>query len=624
MLTKAPLNAIMKVMKKNQLHRILTDVEKPGRYTGGELGSIEKNTDEIDVRFGMCFPDVYEVGMSHLGIRILYEALNRRQDTWCERFFMPWPDMADAMRERDIELFSLESHTEARAFDMLGFTLQYEMSYTNIIHMLRLGGINEYAKDRGDDDPIIIAGGPCAFNAEPIAEFFDIVMIGDAEETLPELVALYKKMGCKKSQEFLKAAALMRGAYVPAFYEPEYADGWFSGIKAHQGAPDKVQKSMIYDMDKAPWPAQPIVPFLNIVFDRVTMEIFRGCTRGCRFCQAGMIYRPVREKSVDTIVKQAMENLKATGCDEISLTSLSSGDYPHLVELIKKLAGATKDNPVSISLPSLRIDAYAKEFMELGDGRKHGLTLAPEAGTQRLRDVINKCVTEEDLISSVSDAFHNGYDTVKLYFMLGLPTETYEDLDGIYMLAKAVQDEYYKLPKERRRRRVRVTVSVSSFVPKSNTPFERFGQNSVDELRKKQYYLADKFKSLKGVVYNYHDAYLSQIEAVFARGDRRLAKVISKAADKGCMFDGWSEHFSYKKWTEAFEECSINPEDYAERSMDFQTPVPWGHLDCGVTTKYLKKEWENALSGKTTADCRQNCINCGVAKLTGDSKLCVR
>ena len=537
---------------------------------------------------------------------------------------MPWPDMADAMRERGIELFSLESHTQARGFDMLGFTLQYEMSYTNVIHMLRLGGINEYAKDRDDSDPIIIAGGPCAFNAEPVAEFFDIVMIGDAEETLPELVALYKKMGCKKSDEFLKAAALVRGAYVPMLYEPEYADGWFSGIKAKDGAPDKVRKSMITDMDNAPWPAQPIVPFLNIVFDRVTMEIFRGCTRGCRFCQAGMIYRPVREKSVDTIVEQAMANLKATGCDEISLTSLSSGDYPHLVELIKKLAGATKDNPVSISLPSLRIDAYAKEFMELDDGRKHGLTLAPEAGTQRLRDVINKCVTEDDLISSVGDAFHNGYDTVKLYFMLGLPTETYEDLDGIYMLAKAVQDEYYKLPKEQRRRRVRVTVSVSSFVPKSNTPFERFGQNSVDELRKKQYYLADKFKTLKGVVFNYHDAYLSQIEAVFARGDRRLAKVISKAADKGCMFDGWSEHFSYKKWMEAFEECGINPAAYAERDMDFDAPVPWGHLDCGVTTKYLKKEWENALSGKTTADCRQNCINCGVAKLTGDSKLCVR
>lgn len=611
-------------MKKNELHRILTDVEKPGRYTGGELGSIEKNTDEIDVRFGMCFPDVYEVGMSHLGIRILYEVLNRRSDTWCERFFMPWPDMADAMRERGIELFSLESHTQARGFDMLGFTLQYEMSYTNVIHMLRLGGINEYAKDRTERDPIIIAGGPCAFNAEPVAGFFDIVMIGDAEETLPELVALYKKMGCKKSGEFLKAAALVRGAYVPAFYEPEYTDGWFSGIKVHDGAPDKVQKSMITDMDSAPWPEQPIVPFLNIVFDRVTMEIFRGCTRGCRFCQAGMIYRPVREKSVDTIVEQAMANLKATGCDEISLTSLSTGDYPHLVELIKKLAGATKDNPVSISLPSLRIDAYAKEFMELDDGRKHGLTLAPEAGTQRLRDVINKCVSEDDLISSVSDAFNNGYDTVKLYFMMGLPTETYEDLDGIYMLAKAVQDEYYKLPKERRRRRVRVTVSVSSFVPKSNTPFERFGQNSVDELRKKQYYLADKFKSLKGVVYNYHDAYLSQIEAVFARGDRRLAKAISKAADKGCMFDGWSEHFSYKKWMEAFEECGINPAQYAERDMDFDAPVPWGHLDCGVTTKYLKKEWENALSGKTTADCRQNCINCGVAKLTGDSKLCVR
>ena len=624
MLTKTLINAIIKFMKKYELHRILTDVEKPSRYTGGELGSIEKNLDETDARAGICFPDVYEVGMSHLGLRILYEVLNRQSGTWCERFFMPWVDMADTMKERGIELFSLESHTPAKEFDILGFTLQYEMSYTNVLHMLQLGGMKAYASDRQDSDPLIVGGGPCAFNAEPIAEFFDVIIIGDGEEAFPKLVQLYKKHGLKKSEKFYAEAVKLDGVYVPSLYEPHYDNGWFSGITAKGGAPQRVKKSLLANLDNAPWPEQPIVPYLNIVFDRVTMEIFRGCTRGCRFCQAGMIYRPVREKSVDTIVEQALANLKATGCDEVSLTSLSSGDYPELVELIKRLAGETKDNPVSISLPSLRIDAYAKELMELDDGRKHGLTLAPEAGTQRLRDVINKCVTEDDLISSVSDAFNNGYDTVKLYFMLGLPTETNEDLDGIYMLAKAVQDEYYKLPKEKRRRRVRVTVSVSSFVPKSNTPFERFGQNSVEELREKQYYLGDKLKALKGVTYNYHDAYLSEIEAVFARGDRRLSNVVVKAAEKGCRFDGWSEHFSYKKWMEAFHECGIDPKAYSQRNMDFSEPVPWGHLDCGVSVKFLEKEWNNAIKGITTKDCRQGCINCGVTKLTGDTNLCVR
>ena len=609
-------------MGKNKIRRILTDVQKPSRYTGGELGAVTKNPDEVFTRFGICFPDVYEVGMSHLGIRILYDLLNKKDDIWCERFFMPWFDMITQMQKEKVALFSLESKTDAKDFDILGFTLQYEMSYTNIIYMLRLAGINEYSKDRDNTMPLIIAGGPCAFNAEPVADFFDIVTLGDGEEILPDLVSLYKKFDNKKSDEFFKEAVKITGVYIPSFYKAEYKNGWFDKIITQEGAPQRVQKSILKDLDKANWPEKPIVPFLNIVFDRVTMEIFRGCTRGCRFCQAGMIYRPLREKSVDTIVEQAIENLKATGCDELSLTSLSTGDYPELVELIKRLIEKTSNHPTSISLPSLRIDAYAKEFILLDNGRKHGLTLAPEAGSQRLRDVINKNVTAKDLKSSVCDAFNNGYDTVKLYFMIGLPTETFEDIDGIFNLTKMVQDEYYKLPKEKRKRRVRITVSVSSFVPKSNTPFERFGQNSLELLKQKQRYLGDLLKKLKGINYNYHDADLSQIEAVFARGDRRLAKVIIKAVDNGCIYDGWSEYFKYDMWRKAFEEYDIDVESFAQRDMTFDESVPWEHLDCGVSVEYLKKEWENAMKNKTSMDCRQYCLNCGINNIAGVNKLC--
>ncbi|MCK5128644.1 MAG: TIGR03960 family B12-binding radical SAM protein, partial [Clostridiales bacterium] len=544
--------------------------------------------------------------------------------TWCERFFMPWIDMIAKMKETDLPLFSLESNTPANQFDILGFTLQYEMSYSNIIHMLQMGNIDVYAKDRDITQPLIIAGGPCAFNAEPVAEFFDIIMLGDGENMLPKLVDLYIEHGKKKTEAFFTQAAQIKGVYIPAFYEAHYSDGYFSGITVKEGAPRVVEKSFLKDMDRAPWPKQPIVPFLNIVFDRVTMEIFRGCTRGCRFCQAGMIYRPLREKSVDKIVEQSIENINATGCDELSLTSLSTGDYPDLVDLIKRLIGETASCPVSISLPSLRIDAYAKEFMELDNGRKHGLTLAPEAGTQRLRDVVNKNVTEEDLLNSVTDAFNNGYDTVKLYFMIGLPTETFEDLDGIYKLTKLVQDAYYRIPKEKRRRKVRITVSASSFVPKSNTPFERFGQNSLELLKEKQVYLGDQLRTLKGVMYNYHDANLSEIESVFARGDRRLAKVIVAAANKGCIYDGWSEYFDYQKWTEALTENEIDYKAFAQRSMDFNDPVPWGHLDCGVTNKYLEKEWNKAINSETTIDCRENCLNCGINNIAGDNALCGR
>ena len=605
-------------MDKEKLNLILNTVEKPIRYVGGELNSIMKQPDEYSIHFAFCFPDIYEVGMSHLGTRIIYDVLNKRDDTFCERCFAPWPDMQEALTQNNDKLFSLESKTPLHEFDVIGFTLQHEMSYTNVLNMLKLSGIPIYSKDRTQKHPVIIAGGPCTYNVEPVADFFDVVVLGEGEYISETIIEEYKRHKTNNTSrvELYKNLAKHKGIYIPQLYDVEYIEEKFDKIVPLQGAPKKVEKGFVDDLNAAPWPKNPILPFLQLVHDRVTMEIFRGCTRGCRFCQAGMIYRPVREKSADVIMKQTKDNLDATGYEEVSLTSLSSGDYSDLNTLIPEMHDAIKDSCTTISLPSLRLDAHAKEYMEsLETERKAGLTLAPEAGTQRLRDVINKNVTEADLRLSVHDAFSNGYSSVKLYFMLGLPTETYDDVAAIADLATLVKDEYYKIPKEERKGRLRIVVSTSCFIPKAHTPFQWYVQDSMDEFMEKQYFLKDKLKRIGGVVYNYHDAKVSRIEAIFAKGDRKLSAVIQRASELGCIFDSWSEHFDYSKWMQAFEDCKINPDSYFT-STDLDGPLPWDHLSSGVSKKFLLKEWNLARQGKTTDDCRNGCRGCGITNCT--------
>jgi len=601
-------------LNKDKLEIILQDVEKPSRYTGGELNSVYKDPSQYDVHFAFCFPDVYEVGMSHLGTRIIYDVLNKRDDTFCERCFAPWPDMEDALKESGEKLYSLESKTPLDEFDMVGFTLQHEMSYTNVINMLKLSGIPVYSKDRDGNSPLIIAGGPCVFNVEPMADFFDVVVLGEGEYITGTIIEKYKEYRDKKTsrEDFLKGLAKEKGIYIPSLYDVKYTGEKFHNIVPADGASAVAEKVFVRDMDTAPWPEKPILPFLQLVHDRVTMEIFRGCTRGCRFCQAGMIYRPIREKSVETILKQTRENLDNTGYEEISLTSLSSGDYSQLKELVLGMHEELKDCHTSISLPSLRLDAHAKEYMEsLENQRKAGLTLAPEAGSQRLRDVINKNVTEEDLKESVHNAFSNGYSSVKLYFMLGLPTETYEDIEAIARLVSMVRDEYYKIPKEERAGRLRIVVSTSCFIPKAHTPFQWYVQDSMDDFMEKQRFLKDKLKQINGAVYNYHDAKVSRIEAIFAKGDRKLSSVVAKASELGCRFDSWSEYFDYEKWMLAFKESGIDPDSYF-RINELDEPLPWDHISCGVSKKFLQKEWNLSLQGITTDDCRDGCKGCGI------------
>ncbi|MEX1378049.1 MAG: TIGR03960 family B12-binding radical SAM protein [Eubacteriales bacterium] len=605
-------------MNKEKLDIILRSVEKPSRYTGGELNSIVKQPSEYNIHFAFCFPDVYEVGMSHMGTRILYDVLNSREDTFCERCFAPWPDMADALTANDEKLYSLESKTPLDKFDFVGFTLQHEMCYTNVLHMMKLSGIPIYSKDRGEDDPIIIAGGPCTYNSEPVADFFDIIVIGEGEYingTIMDKYAQHKQDKTSKI-DFYKELAKEKGIYIPQLYDVKYTEGKFSEIVSKDGAPQVVEKVFVDDLNASPWPQKPILPFIQLVHDRVTMEIFRGCTRGCRFCQAGMIYRPIREKTVDTILQQVQANLQATGYDEVSLTSLSSGDYSCLKELVLGMHEQLKESHTTVSLPSLRLDAHAKEYMEsLESQRKAGLTLAPEAGSQMLRDVINKNVTEDDLIESVHNAFINGYTSVKLYFMLGLPTETYEDIEAIAHLANIVRNEFYKVPSELRKGRLRIVVSTSCFIPKPHTPFQWYVQNGMDEFMEKQHFLKDKLKSVKGVVYNYHDAKVSRIEAIFAKGDRKLSSVVAKAAELGCQFDSWSEYFNYDLWMQAFTECNIDTDSYFEPTP-LNAPLPWDHTSCGVSKKFLQREWKLAQQGITTDDCRDGCRGCGLVNCT--------
>lgn len=595
---------------------VLYKVSKPARYIGNEINSIHKNPEEVEIRFAFCFPDVYEVGMSHLGTKILYHMLNEREDTWCERVFAPWVDMEDEMRKRGIHLFALESRNEIKSFDFVGFTLQYEMSYTNIINMLDLAGIPIRSESRNEGDPFIILGGPCAYNPEPLWNIGDIFVMGEGEEVTIEILDMYKKWkDSKKSRkDFLESIANIKGVYIPSFYNVDYKDDNTIGrfYPVNDKYPKTISKRYIKNLDKSYFPEKIIVPYLSIVHDRIMLEVFRGCTRGCRFCQAGMIYRPIREKSREKLIEDAGKLIKGTGYDEISLSSLSICDYSDIEGLVNELVKLHEKEKVGLSLPSLRIDSFSVDLInEIQKVRKTGLTFAPEAGSQRMRDIINKGVTEEDLIKSVTSAFASGWSHIKLYFMIGLPEESNEDIEGIANLAFKVVDAYYKTPKDVRKSGLSVTVSTSSFVPKPFTPFQWEPQNTKEELREKQFFLKSKIKS-KSVTYNWHESPVSFLEAAFSRGDRRLSEVLISAWKKGCKFDGWGEYFNYNLWMEAFMENNVDPAFYANRKREYEEVLPWDHINIGVTKDYLIRESKKALEGEATKDCRTGCTGCGI------------
>lgn len=607
-------------MYPKEIEKFLLGVQKPGRYTGGELNSIVKDKSKIDIRYAFCFPDTYEIGMSHLGMKILYSLVNARDDAWCERVFAPDVDMEQIMRDNGIPLYALESGEAIKNFDLIGFTMQYELSYTNVLNMLDLAGLPVRSRDRKDLTPIVIAGGACVCNAEPMAEFFDITLPGDGEEVTNELIDLlkeYKAKGATK-QEFLEAAAQIKGVYVPSLYEVEYNDDCtVKSITPTHGAPEKVEKRNVADLDKMFSPTEFVVPFLEVVHDRTTVEIFRGCIRGCRFCQAGFLNRPLREKSPEVVEAQCRSICEKTGYDEISLCSLSTSDYRGLEKLITDMLPWTVENKINISLPSLRADNFPKELMEqLNAVRRSGLTFAPEAGTQRLRDVINKNITEEEVLSTARQAFAGGWTAVKLYFMIGLPTETEEDIRGIADLAQAVVDEFYHNENKPKGKGVNVSVSVASLVPKPFTPFQWEPQDRPDTLIEKQNFLISCVKTRK-VSVSRHVPWTSFLEGVFARGDRRLCDVIETAWRKGCKFDSWEEHLDREKWMDSFAENGIDPFFYTARKRSFDEVLPWDHMDYGVTKKFLIKENEKAHRGETTASCREKCAGCGAARLNG-------
>lgn len=607
-------------MYPKEIEKFLLGVQKPGRYTGGELNSIVKGKSKIDIRYAFCFPDTYEIGMSHLGMKILYSLVNARDDAWCERVFAPDVDMEQVMRDNGIPLYALESGEAIKDFDLIGFTMQYELSYTNVLNMLDLAGLPVRSRDRKDLTPIVIAGGACVCNAEPMAEFFDITLPGDGEEVTNELIDLlkeYKAKGATK-QEFLEAAAQIKGVYVPSLYEVEYNDDCtVKSITPTHGAPEKVEKRNVADLDKMFAPTEFVVPFLEVVHDRTTVEIFRGCIRGCRFCQAGFLNRPLREKSPEVVETQCRSICEKTGYDEISLCSLSTSDYRGLEKLITDMLPWTVENKINISLPSLRADNFPKELMEqLNAVRRSGLTFAPEAGTQRLRDVINKNITEEEVLSTARQAFAGGWTAVKLYFMIGLPTETEDDIRGIADLAQAVVDEFYHNENKPKGKGVNVSVSVASLVPKPFTPFQWEPQDRPDTLIEKQNFLISCVKTRK-VSVSRHVPWTSFLEGVFARGDRRLCDVIETAWRKGCKFDSWEEHLDREKWMDSFAENGIDPFFYTARKRSFDEVLPWDHMDYGVTKKFLIRENEKAHRGETTASCREKCAGCGAARLNG-------
>lgn len=602
------------MMDERRFERALMKVEKPARYIGGEIGSIEK--EDAEVRFAFAFPDVYEVGMSHLGTQILYYLMNEREEFACERVFAPWPDMEEKMREEGIPLFSLETKRPIKDFDFFGFTLQYELSYTNILNMLDLAGIALGWQEREETDPIIVAGGPCAYTPEPLAEFIDLFILGEGEEVNMELLDLYQEMKRegRTKEEFLLEATKIQGIYVPRFYEEHYnADGTIAKRTHDPRVPAIIKKRRISELDKMFVPREQIVPFLETVHDRVVLEMFRGCTHGCRFCQAGMIYRPIREKSLDLLEDQAKALIEATGYDEISLSSLSSCDYTQLLLLIERLMKDFEEKKVALSLPSLRLDTFFIDVLkEIEKVKKTGLTFAPEAGTQRLRDVINKGVTEENLMAVCDSVFKEGWSRIKLYFMIGLPTETNEDLDGIVDLARKVKERFFHRPKEEIVGNFQVTASASCFVPKGWTPLQWMGQAHVEEFFEKAYHIKEQIRDPK-IRFKYHDPHTSQMEAVIARGDRRVSKLLRRAYELGCTFDGWSDYFSYDTWKQAMEETGIDPEFYAHRTREKDEIFPWDFIDIEVKKSYLWREYERALSGTLTPDCRGACNGCGIS-----------
>ena len=603
---------------KEQLEPLLLKVQKPARYIGGELYSIVKDKNTVDFRIALGFPDTYEIGMSHLGLKILYDIINADPHCWAERVYTPWTDFEALMREKGLPLYGLESLDPLREFDVIGFSLQYELSYTNVLNMLDLSGLNPIAAERAEDDPVIIAGGPCASNPEPLADFIDLFQIGEGEEVMMEMIALYRGMkadGSYTKKEFLRRAAQIPGIYVPSLYQVSYHDdGTIASVTPTDGAPAKVTKRIIQDMSSVRYPSTFIVPYMETVHDRAVLEVMRGCIRGCRFCQAGFIYRPLRAKNPDVLCAQGKALCDSTGYDELSLSSLSTSDHPQVEELLSRMIDYTDEKKIGLSLPSLRVDNFSEELLEkVSRIHKTGLTFAPEAGNQRMRNVINKGVDEDEIMNTCKIAFEGGYTSVKLYFMSSLPTETDEDVKDIGRLAQRIVDLYFSLEK-RPRKMVSVSISVAVFVPKCDTPFQWVGQDDFETIQRKQAALLDSIRSRK-ISVAWHDVHTSVLEGVIARGDRKLGKAIYLAWKKGCRLDSWSECFDYDKWMEAIREAGLTVEFYASRTRDLDEILPWDHIDVGVSKNFLKREWEKAQRAEVTKNCREQCAGCGASRL---------